>query len=94
MGEHPLTDQCEQHYLNGQQAAYRALLALCRQHLSGGEQTGAWLLAERAETIALLRQLCAESGDNDWSDALALPDIIEKHLHRPMQATIRELEGG
>lgn len=80
-------------YRSGQQSAYRALLTLCLQRLTGGDLTAARLLAERTETIALLRQLCEESGDNDWADDLAVPDIIEKHLFRPMQATIRDLKG-
>jgi len=91
--EHPFQAQFEQHYLDGQQSVYRALLMVCLQHLSGGDHAAKWLLAERAETIALLRQLCVESGDLEWTDDLALPDIIEKHLFRPMQDIIRELRG-
>lgn len=35
---------------------------------------------ERAETVAKLREICAEHGDNDWDDDLYLPDVLEKHL--------------
>lgn len=35
---------------------------------------------ERKQIILIPRDLCAEFGDNDWSDMTYLPDIIEKHL--------------
>lgn len=41
----------------------------------------AWL-AERAETVTALRELCREYGDNDWPDTLHLVDVIDKHLAR------------
>ena len=42
----------------------------------------------RAETIALLRDLCAQTGDNDWPDDLHPADVIEKHLWRSINAEI------
>lgn len=78
-------DAIEQAFLNGQHAAYRALLGECLRQLPGGERTQAQLVDERTETILLLRTLCAASGDNEWDEHLALPDIIEKHLYRHMQ---------
>lgn len=35
---------------------------------------------ERTAAIAILRELCAEFGDNSWPDTLHLADVIEKHL--------------
>lgn len=37
---------------------------------------------ERAQVVVLLRELCADFGDNDWPDNLHLYDVIEKHLAR------------
>ncbi len=37
---------------------------------------------EREATVAMLRAVCAEYGDNDWPDNLHLADVIEKHLWR------------
>ncbi len=47
------------------------------------------LAKERAETVALLREACGEYGDNEWPDDLYLPDVIEKHLLRAINATLR-----
>lgn len=35
---------------------------------------------ERLEVVQILRELCAEFGDNDWKDKDHLRDVIEKHL--------------
>lgn len=40
------------------------------------------LVAERQDVVRLLREICAEYGDNDWPDNLHLYDVIEKHLWR------------
>ncbi|KKM67974.1 hypothetical protein LCGC14_1465690 [marine sediment metagenome] len=40
-----------------------------------------WIL-QREATVAALRQVCEDHGDNDWPDNLHLADVIEKHLHR------------
>ena len=50
------------------------------------EKTAARLKTERMETIARLRSVCAEHGDNEWSDELHLADVIEKHLERHLDA--------
>jgi hypothetical protein len=44
------------------------------------------LQVERLETIARLRDICRDHGDNDWPDDLHLADIVEKHLHRHLGA--------
>ena len=35
---------------------------------------------ERQDIVIQLREICAEFGNNDWSDDLHLGDVIEKHL--------------
>lgn len=43
------------------------------------------LLISRAQTVAALRAICEEFGDNDWSDDLHPADVIEKHLARHLR---------
>ena len=38
-----------------------------------------WIL-ERERTVAKLREVCDDFGDNDWPDDLNLVDVLEKHL--------------
>lgn len=45
----------------------------------------AWIL-EREATVAALRSLCEDFGDNDWPDNLHLADVIEKHLGRYLES--------
>ena len=40
------------------------------------------MIVEREETVAQLRSLCAEYGDNDWPNNLHLGDVVDKHLCR------------
>ena len=37
---------------------------------------------ERNESVAALREICEDHGDNDWSSNLHLADVITKHLQR------------
>lgn len=41
--------------------------------------SGGWL-KERENCIKILRELCADYGDNDWTDDTNLADVLEKHL--------------
>lgn len=41
-----------------------------------------WIDGEREATIAALRILCGDFGDNDWLDDLHLADVVEKHLSK------------
>src|SRR5437870_3081598 len=41
------------------------------------------LRAHEAETLAMLRIVCGELGDNDWPDDLHFADVLEKHLADP-----------
>jgi hypothetical protein len=40
---------------------------------------------EREESVAMLRTVCTNFGDNDWPDDLHLADVIEKHLWRHLE---------
>jgi hypothetical protein len=73
----------ERDYLEGERRANIALLRYALRALGQSDEAAAsrWVL-ERQETVALLRRLCAEYGDNDWPDDLYLVDVIEKHLER------------
>jgi hypothetical protein len=75
----------EQDYVNGSQRAWITILSLAVREL-GPENSNAdrWRV-ERAETVAMLRQVCGVHGDNDWPDNLHLGDVIEKHLWRHLE---------
>ena len=70
----------EQDYMDGTRSVWRELLQLALANL-GYEETSAqsWIV-EREQIIASLRQLCADHGDNDWSEDLNLADVMDKHL--------------
>jgi len=78
----------EQDYIRGSRSAYRFMMLHCMRELDVEtdaeklEQKVAQLAAEREEAIGVLRDICRDCGDNDWSDDLHLADIIEKHLGR------------
>lgn len=46
--------------------------------------------SERSAAVAMLRQVCAAHGDNDWSDNLHLADVLEKHLWRHLEQAAEE----
>jgi hypothetical protein len=78
-------------YGEGQRRAYINILQACFQHLGVKDPVTTqqdWIL-ERQEAIAQLRRICAEYGDNAWSDDLHLADILEKHLYRYLEADDR-----
>lgn len=74
----------EEDYILGSQSAWRSMLGVCLNELGihDIEAERARWVAERTDLILLLRRLCDELGDNDWSDDLSLVDVIEKHLIR------------
>jgi hypothetical protein len=81
-----MTPEEETAYLDGQRSAWLALYRACLRHLGYTAQAGptapsqeAWII-EREETIAVLRALCREHGDNEWDATLSLADILDKHL--------------
>lgn len=72
----------EQSYSQGRRSAWLHLLNECLRELGYSDpaaQQAAWV-SERAACIQALRRICAESGDNNWTDDLHLVDILEKHL--------------
>lgn len=69
-------------WMEGYKAAARAMMRQAMTHLDGAERTEAQWKLERAETVAMLRQVCGAYGDNEWPDNLYLPDVIDKHLAR------------
>lgn len=74
----------ERHYEAGRSMAWREVLARAIGAL-GVEDPAAgqarWIL-ERKATVAALRRVCEDHGDNDWADNLHLADVVERHLHR------------
>lgn len=81
-----MNDDEELAYEHGRNAAYLAVFKQCARYLPELKDTAA-AAAERADAIALLRQVCSEHGDNDWPDDLHLGDIIDKHLWRHLMST-------
>ena len=79
-------------YTRGRQAAFLEILttvAMELDFLKDEEKIKsklAHLLQERHYAIGALRDVCGGHGDNDWTDNLYLPDIIEKHLGRQLDA--------
>ncbi len=78
-----MTEQEERFYTEGETHALKQMIKDCQNKLRayGIElKTDETFSQERIDTIALLRMLCDEYGDNDWDDNLHLTDIIQKHL--------------
>jgi hypothetical protein len=74
----------ESAYIEGSRRAYITILQACLKHLGVHDPVAGqhrWIL-ERQETLAMLRTICAEYGDLDWTDDLHLRDILDKHLYR------------
>lgn len=94
-GEVPLPDSPDQlarevSYLLGRKRTLIELLHYVMRELRAQEveiPMGAKWALERHEAIATLRRICADHGDNNWSDNLHLSDVIEKHLgdHLPRE---------
>ena len=77
-------------YEEGHQMALIGMLTHCLKELgyeNAAAQAAAWVV-EREQTLAVLRRLCREHGDNDWSNDLHLGDIIEKHLEPYINAKL------
>jgi hypothetical protein len=74
-------------WMQGRHSALNSIMLQCLRELGYSEREAqiAKLAAEREEAIAMLRQVCAEHGDNDWEDSLHLADIIENHLWRHLE---------
>lgn len=84
--EQPKDDQerSEIDYIRGSRAAWLAMLGECLGQLGYDDpevQRVKWV-NERESTVAMLRMVCGDHGDNEWPDNLHLADVIEKHLAR------------
>lgn len=66
-------------YLRGERYAGRRLLSLAIDMLGPDGTAESWR-AERADLVSFLRRMCADHGDNDWSNDLHVVDVLEKHL--------------
>lgn len=82
-----MTSDQERLWIDGNRAAYHALLRHALAHLLPNNtmsllETVATLAAEIEETRAAMRRVCSKHGDNDWTDTLNLADVVEKHLGR------------
>jgi hypothetical protein len=72
-------------YTQGKRAAWTSMLATCLRNLGYDAPDVAQMVLQREQTLAALRSVCADHGDNDWSDDLSLADVIEKHLHHHLE---------
>lgn len=74
----------EQSYLEGERAALRAMLSEVLRRLDvvadDPQRTIARLTKEREDTIAALRSVCREHGDNEWEPEAYLADVVDRHL--------------
>lgn len=75
-----MTPEEETAYVQGQRSIWTRLYADCLRHLGYTAPSSESWIHEREETIAVLRSLCRDHGDNDWDESLYLADIVEKHL--------------
>lgn len=83
-------------FMRGQKAAYLEIMSSALRELSSEDDDlddvekmavrVARLERERAVAIAQLRMLCDRHGDNEWHDTDYLPDTIEKHLRKHLEA--------
>jgi hypothetical protein len=78
----------EKIWVRGNRAAWLRMLGECLRQLGidDPEAGRARWIQEREDSIAALRMLCDDFGDNEWEDSLYLADVIEKHLGDHLQA--------
>jgi len=82
-----LSERDEKIYEAGQRSAWRTVLRESLMHLEPQERAYAVLVEERNAALVVLRRLCEEFGDNNWSDNLDLADILDKHLCKHLWKT-------
>jgi hypothetical protein len=81
-----MDDAQERAYVIGQRQVWASLLAQCVRQLGAADWPHARLVKEREDTIAMLRQICARYGDNEWEPELYLADIVASHLWNHLDA--------
>lgn len=82
------TELDEASYEEGSRMAWRSMLKTCCRELGYDDpeaSKAAWI-AEKEEIKSVLREVCTDFGDTDYTDNLHLVDVIEKHLHRHLVA--------
>ena len=92
ISEEKLQELTESHFIRGERSALIRQLLNVLSELSipytdidnapENLMTIARLTMEREGTIAILRSICEDHGDNDWDETLHLSDVIDKHLGR------------
>jgi len=86
-------DLSTEDYIRGKRAAILKVLNSCLRELGIDDPVtmqSKWI-AEREETVAMLRQVCAEHGDNEWPDDLHLADVVDKHLWNHLERLAQKL---
>jgi len=88
-----MTDGEEKAYTEGTRAAWSRILTLAAAELGADTSDGrlAALLAERAAVVAKLWEICAGYGSTDWPDDMHLPNVLERHLRRHIEARREEM---
>lgn len=81
-------DEHDVAYTEGRRATLRAMLSDILRQLGyeGADQRPVRLIEEREAAVSQLRTLCAEFGDNNWTEHMHLADVIEKHLGKHLHA--------
>ena len=88
-----MTKAEEEAYLRGEKRAWTLMLRECIRALGSTDPdpVSRWIL-ERQETLLALRELCRFFGDNEWSDDLYLPDVINNHLRPHLEEDQRQTQ--
>jgi hypothetical protein len=83
-----MTAEEERAYVEGSRAAWLSMLRECLKQLGHDDTDAArvrWI-AEREQTVAVLRTVCRTHGDNEWEDGCHLADVVDKHLYRHLES--------
>lgn len=96
-----MNEQQERLYIQGEAQALKQMIIQCQAKLAGlgvELKTDESFSQERVETVAVLRSLCDDYGDNNWTEDLHIADIVRKHLcvdmdNREAEETITLLRG-
>jgi hypothetical protein len=76
-----MSDEHERAWLEGNRAAWAALLSECLKNLGQEDRDAhSWRLEREAAVLALRCEIRECGGDTDWPDDLHLADVISNHL--------------
>lgn len=75
-----MIEEFERGHQQGETSAWTeiALIAINKLHVDDKAYAG--LVVWKSQTIAALRRLCDEFGDNEWPDTLHPADVLKNHL--------------